>query len=173
MVAVGVSAAEASNAYGTNEALADEKFTGQRTTVSGRMVQIRPIGTIVKDGDIRYDLVISSGKPDDGLLSFAFSGSKHRVELAKLMTVWECELGPEGKWRAPAGITRIQPRSASKGIPSLNHRAGICGKTVAAPPRLPGGGEQLLHNLTHSHVDSRLPGEVPAIRRSRARGFNR
>jgi len=89
-----VQAVEVADAYRTNEALADEKFTGKRTIVTGKMLQIKRVGVNLKDGDIRYDLLMSTGEPRDGFLNFAFGGTKHREHLAKLKV---------GQWVTIAG----------------------------------------------------------------------
>jgi RNA polymerase sigma factor (sigma-70 family) len=91
--------------YRTNEALADERFTGVPVAVTGKMIRVERSGILLtakgKGQEKRvYVLLMSSGDPTDSLLSFRFT-EDDRSQLAKLKegrVVWV-----EGK---PEGYTR-------------------------------------------------------------------
>jgi hypothetical protein len=94
--------------YQTNEALADEQFTGKRITVAGRMIRIQRGPAPVKDGQPTYTLDMSTGErtdpltgkvvyQNDPLLQFRFT-AEQRADLAQLKRgqLVTIEAKPEG-----------------------------------------------------------------------------
>jgi hypothetical protein len=85
-----VTAETIGNAYQTNAALADERFTGQRVTVTGKMLRIRGarlgqfIGSTGPGARIYYlEMTVPSGPHPPLLLRFQFTKDS-RNQLAKL-----------------------------------------------------------------------------------------
>jgi RNA polymerase sigma factor (sigma-70 family) len=101
-----VPASEIAHTYRTNEALADERFTGVPVVVTGKMIRVERSGILLTPkGEKRvYILLMSAGDPSHSLLSFRFT-EDDRAELAKLKegrVVW-VQGKPEGYKRDAAG----------------------------------------------------------------------